>query len=161
MTGIVEGEPRFQQKPHTLGRQIGASELVRDDAKSPLQASVLVLNLSHVAVHVVNACRATCLVYRVIAEAIHIENCHFANFDFANWWELSLCWQEDESCSDFEFIRTVDFPVQVPQVVRLIDYDPLPLTTVRFDRRNLFARDDHRCRDVVCGLRRVNSVSIM
>lgn len=141
----------FSKKAHTHGRQIGASSLVRDDAKSPLQASVLVLNRSYVAVHVVNVRRAMCLVYRNIAEVIHIENGQFANYDFATWCELSLWWQEDESYSDCEFIRTVAFPVQVPRVVRLIEYDRLPRTTVRFNRRNLFARDDHRCQ--YCGLR--------
>ncbi len=39
----------------------------------------------------------------------------------------------------------------MPRVIRLLAYDRLPKQTVRFNRRNLFARDNNRCQ--YCGKR--------
>ena len=103
----------------------------------------------------VNVRRALCLVYRDIAEVIHVEEGRYANYDFDSWREVSLLRQEDRNGAEAdgvdEFIHTVSFAMQVPRVVRLTHYDRFPRTTVRFNRRNLFARDDHRCQ--YCGKR--------
>jgi len=37
----------------------------------------------------------------------------------------------------------------VPRIVRLTRFDRMPAQTVRFNRKNLFARDEHRCQ--YCG----------
>jgi 5-methylcytosine-specific restriction endonuclease McrA len=39
----------------------------------------------------------------------------------------------------------------VPRIVRLLGYDRMPKSTVKFNRRNLFARDENRCQ--YCGHR--------
>ena len=139
-------------KPRTpRSDRLAAADLSGCEGGQPLQASVLVLNRSYLAVHVVNVRRALCLLYRDIAEVIHIENGQFANYDFRTWCELSVLRWELERSEQDEFIRTVAFPLQVPRVVRLMRYDRMPQTSVRFNRRNLFARDDHRCQ--YCGKR--------
>ena len=46
---------------------------------------------------------------------------------------------------DDEFVRTVQFEIQVPRIIRLLTYDRFPRQKVKFNRRNLFARDGNRC----------------
>jgi 5-methylcytosine-specific restriction endonuclease McrA len=117
---------------------------------SALNASVLVLNRQYMAVHVVDVRRAFTLLLRELAEVIHIEDGQFANYDFESWREIS------ELRADFkepheDWIRSVSFEIQVPRVLRLLNYDSVPKQRVRLNRRNLFARDGNRCQ--YCGKR--------
>lgn len=114
----------------------------------PFGASVLVLNRCYLAVHVVGVRRAFGMLYRGLAEVIQVEDGHFANYDFASWLALSeLHASEDDPHSDW--VHSVRFQVQVPRVIRLATYDRVPRQTLRFNRRNLFARDNHSCQ--YCG----------
>ncbi len=113
-----------------------------------LNCSVLVLNRYYMAVRVVNVRRALTLLYRGCAEVITIEDNQYSNFDFDNWCEVSqLLALEKQSGEDY--LQAVNFEIQVPRIVRLTRYDKLPKCSVRFNRKNLFARDDHRCQ--YCG----------
>ncbi len=113
-----------------------------------LSANVLVLNRSYMAVHVVGVRRAFGLLYREMAEVVHVEDGYFANYDFESW--CIMCeLRVEERHDDEDWIRSVSFEVQVPRVIRLLDYDRIPRHTLRFNRRNLFARDKHRCQ--YCG----------
>jgi len=115
-----------------------------------LSASVLVLNRMYMAVHVINVRRAFSLLCRDLAEVIHLESGQYANYDFESWREVSeLRAQFKEPHEDW--IRAVNFEIQVPRVIRLLAYDRLPKQTVRFNRRNIFARDNNRCQ--YCGKR--------
>jgi 5-methylcytosine-specific restriction endonuclease McrA len=115
-----------------------------------LSASVLVLNRMYMAVHVINVRRAFSLLFRDLAEVVHLESGQYANYDFESWREVSeLRSQFKEPHEDW--IRSVNFEIQVPRVIRLLAYDRLPKQTVRFNRRNLFARDNNRCQ--YCGKR--------
>ncbi len=119
-------------------------------ASDALSASVLVLNRMYMAVHVINVRRAFSLLCRDLAEVIHLESGQYANYDFESWREVSeLRSQFKEPHEDW--IRAVNFEIQVPRVIRLLAYDRLPKQTVRFNRRNLFARDNNRCQ--YCGKR--------
>ncbi len=51
----------------------------------------------------------------------------------------------------FDWVRTVRFPIAVPRIIRLLGYDRLPRQDVKFNRRNIFARDTNRCQ--YCGRR--------
>jgi 5-methylcytosine-specific restriction endonuclease McrA len=119
-----------------------------------LSSSVLVLNRHYLAVHVLSVRRAFCLLYRDLAEVIHHENGHYGNYDFAGWCELSELWAV-EKVDEEDWIRAVNFEVRVPRVIRLLRYDRVPRQTLRFNRRNLFARDEHRCQ--YCGRNFPNS----
>jgi 5-methylcytosine-specific restriction endonuclease McrA len=113
-----------------------------------LSSSVLVLNRFYLAVHVVSVRRAFALLYREMAEVLDIEDGQYANYDFSAWLEISELRSEAKRPED-DWIRSVTFEVQVPRVIRLLRYDRVPRTSLRFNRRNLFARDGHRCQ--YCG----------
>ena len=117
-------------------------------ASDALSTSVLVLNRFYVAVHIINVRRAFALLCRDLAEVVHIEAGQYANYNFESWREISeLKAQFKEPHEDW--IRSVNFEVQVPRVVRLLGYDRLPKQVVRFNRRHIFARDNNRCQ--YCG----------
>lgn len=118
------------------------------DRKRGLTANVLVLNRLYMAVHVVGARRAFCLLYRELAEVIHMENGQFANYDFESW-QLSSEINADNKTAEQDWIRAVAFELQVPRIIRLLRYDRLPRYSLRFSRRNVFARDRHSCQ--YCG----------
>jgi 5-methylcytosine-specific restriction endonuclease McrA len=111
---------------------------------SGLASSVLVLNRMYLAVHVVHVRRAVCLVFRNLAEVVHIEDGRFSNHDFDSWLEISEL-NSLEKRPDQDWIRSINFELQAPRVIRLLSYDRLPKQSIRFSRRNIFARDGHRC----------------
>ena len=114
----------------------------------PLNASVLVLNRFYAAVHVINVRRAFCLLVRDLAEVIHFEAGQFANYNFESWREISELKAHVKGPSD-DWICAVNFEIRVPRVIRLLNYDRVPKQVIRFNRRNIFARDANRCQ--YCG----------
>ena len=119
---------------------------------SGLGASVLVLNRHYMAVHVVNVRRAFGLLINQLAEVIHIEDGSYCNYDFESWREISELRAEfDDKDPADDWIKSVNFEVCVPRVLRLLYYDRLPKQRVRLNRRNIFARDANRCQ--YCGKR--------
>lgn len=119
-----------------------------DTAGGALNSSVLVLNRQYMAVHVVDVRRAFGLLIRELAEVIHIEDGQYANYDFDSWREISELKSEFKEPHE-DWIRSVNFEIQVPRVLRLLYYDRVPKQRVRLNRRNLFARDGNRCQ--YCG----------
>ena len=115
---------------------------------SALNSSVLVLNRQYMAVHVVGVRRAFGLLINKMAEVIHIEDGQYCNYDFHSWQEVSELKSEFKQPSD-DWIRSVNFEVCVPRVLRLLYYDRLPKQRVRLNRRNIFARDANTCQ--YCG----------
>ncbi len=117
-------------------------------AAGALSSSVLVLNRFYMAVHVINVRRALGLLLRELAEVIHLEEGQYANYDFASWREISelrAAFKEPHE----DWIRGIDFELQVPRVIRLLFFDRIPRQTIRFNRRNIFARDGNQCQ--YCG----------
>ena len=119
-------------------------------AASGLNASVLVLNRQYMAVHVVGVRRAFGLLLNELAEVIHIEDGQYANYNFDSWREVSEL-KADFKKPEEDWVRSVNFEVCVPRVLRLLYYDRLPKQRVRLNRRNIFARDANRCQ--YCGKR--------
>lgn len=117
-------------------------------AGGSLSASVLVLNRFYMAVHVVNVRRALCLLFRELAEVIHLEEGQYANYNFESWLEISQLRAALKEPHE-DWIRGVNYEIQVPRVIRLLSYDRVPKQTLRFNRRNLFARDGNVCQ--YCG----------
>ncbi|RMF42410.1 MAG: HNH endonuclease [Planctomycetota bacterium] len=118
---------------------------------SALQCSVLVLNRYYMAIRIINVRRAMTLLYRGCAEVITIEDGNYANYDFDAWCELSQLLSLEKQPEE-DYLQAVGFEIQVPRIVRLTRFDRMPKTTVRFNRKNLFARDDHQCQ--YCGEKR-------
>ena len=115
---------------------------------SALDCSVLVLNRFYMAVRVVDVRRAMTLLYRGCAEVITIEDDQYCNYDFESWCELSELKSLEKQDGE-DYLRTPTRELQVPRIVRLVLFDRLPKSTVRFNRKTLFARDGYRCQ--YCG----------
>lgn len=113
-----------------------------------LDAKVLVLNRLYMAVRVINARRAFCLLTKSLAEVIHVDDGQYIGYDFASWTEIAALQQEFER-EKHDWVRTVRFDIAVPKVIRLLGYDRMPDQRVKLNRRNLFARDRNRCQ--YCG----------
>ena len=122
--------------------------MIQTETSSGLLSSVLVLNRFYSAVHVVNVRRAFGLLYRELAEVLDVEDGQYANYDFTAWLEISEL-RADEKRPGDDWLRSVSFEVQVPRVIRLLRYDRVPQHSLRFNRRNVFARDGHQCQ--YCG----------
>src|SRR5437868_4301669 len=114
-----------------------------------LDASVLVLNKLFMAVHIISVRRAFCLLCKDLAEVVNQEDGQFATYDFATWRELSEFRARNFREEDDDWVRTVNSQIQVPRVIRLLSYEKLPKQTVKFNRRNIFARDNNQCQ--YCG----------
>ncbi|WP_020468984.1 HNH endonuclease [Zavarzinella formosa] len=117
---------------------------------SPLEASVLVLNKMFMAVHVVSVKRAFCLLFKDLAEVVVMEDGQYMTYDFATWREVSEFKAKNfQRAEDDDWVRGASFEIQAPRVIRLLDYDRVPKQTVKFNRRNIFARDGNQCQ--YCG----------
>lgn len=141
-------------------------------ATSPIEhlnSKVLVLNRLYVAVRVVSARRAFCLLMRDIAEVIDVQNAsaapaanagatantdiadvgdQYLTYDFATWASIAALQPRFEKAR-YDWVRTPRLEIPVPRIIRLLGYDRLPEQTVKLNRRNLFARDRNTCQ--YCG----------
>src|SRR5262249_36880440 len=113
-----------------------------------LNSNVLVLNRDYMALRVVNVKRALCLLFKQLAEVVHIEDGEYLSYDFTDWCELSQLKKAFEPHSH-EWLKCVRFDIAIPRIVRLTLYDRLPRQEVKFNRRNIYARDGNRCQ--YCG----------
>lgn len=120
--------------------------MVSLSSTSALHSSVLALNRHYAALQVITARRAFCLLCKGYAEVINVEEGAYVTYDFENW--LSICAlraEMGEHRGEEDWVQSVNFRVQVPRIVRMLEYDRLPRMTVKFTRRNVFLRDRHRC----------------
>lgn len=113
-----------------------------------LNADVLVLNRLWMAIRVIDARRAFSLLFRDLAEVIHVEDGSFAGHDFESWSDMSGA-ELRFKAQQYEWINTVRLTLAVPKVIRLLGYDRLPRQDVKLNRRNIFARDHNTCQ--YCG----------
>ncbi len=120
-----------------------------------LNASVLVLNRNYTAIHVVGVRRAFRLLCSERAEVVTQQGEEWNTYDFDSWVELSQARHLFAEDDDGDWIRTVKLEIRVPRIVRLLLFDRLPRQTVKFNRRNIFARDGSRCQ--YCGRRFASS----
>jgi 5-methylcytosine-specific restriction endonuclease McrA len=124
---------------------------MQSSASTPLDASVLVLNKLFLAIHIISVRRAFCLLCKDLAEVVSLEDGQFTTYDFRTWRELSEYRARHFRQEDDDWIRTINSEIQVPRVIRLMAYDRLPRQGVKFNRRNIFARDNNQCQ--YCGKR--------
>lgn len=115
-----------------------------------LSCSVLVLNKHYMAIRIISAKRAFSLLFRDIAEVISLEKDNYANYDFQSWCDVSHFKRQFEP-DGHDWVATVNFHIAVPRIIRLLFYDRLPRSEVKFNRRNIFARDHNSCQ--YCGKR--------
>ena len=131
--------------------EAGQTEAIRRGPTSPLHLSVLVLNRNFAPVHVISAQRAFCLLWKDLAEIVHVEDGQFLTYDFTGWREESdlkyTLLTPKERTGDW--VRGVSFHIEVPRIIRLRTYDRMPRNVVKFNRRNVFLRDGFQCQ--YCG----------
>ncbi|MGD9109412.1 MAG: HNH endonuclease [Phycisphaerales bacterium] len=113
-----------------------------------LSCSVLVLNKHYMAIRIISAKRAFSLLFRDIAEVISLEKDNYANYDFQSWCDVSRFKRQFEP-DGHDWVATINFHIAVPRIIRLLFYDRLPRSEVKFNRRNIFARDHNSCQ--YCG----------
>jgi len=115
-----------------------------------LNANVLMLNKHYAAIRIISARRAFSLLYRQIAEVVSIENDQYLSYDFDSWREVSE-FRSKYQRAGHDWIRCVRFEIAVPWIIRLTLYDRFPQQRVKFNRRNIYARDRNHCQ--YCGKR--------
>lgn len=117
---------------------------------------MLLLNAHYAALRVVSVRRAFTLLFkrdtahRPVAEVVHVEDGRYISYNFDDWTELSAFKKEFEP-TEHDWIRTVRFDLVVPRIIRVLTFAKLPKQGVKFNRRNLFARDESMCQ--YCGKR--------
>lgn len=110
---------------------------------------VLALNKSWVPIQVYSLEKAlskVCGSYKngqAKAEIIDHTN-HYTPVYWSDWTKLKLAVGESG-------MRSVSREVRIPEVIRLLRYDKLPLNKVHYNRKTLFARDNRTC--MYCGCR--------
>jgi len=122
--------------------------------KSGLDCNVLVLNRHYMPIRIVGARRAFSLLFRELAEVVSFERGEYSNYNFQSWCEASQFRRHFEP-DGHDWVSTVNFYIAVPRIIRLLFYDRLPRSEVKFNRRNIFARDKNRCQ--YCGKRQRTS----
>ena len=118
--------------------------------QSGLGCNVLVLNKHYMAIRIVGAKRAFSLLFRDLAEVVSLEEGRYSNYDFQSWCEVSQL-RRDFEPDGHDWVSTVNFHIAVPRIIRLLFFDRLPRSEVKFNRRNIFARDKNMCQ--YCGNR--------
>ena len=121
------------------------------NATAAIESNVLVLNRLYMAMHVVNVRRAFRLLFKSYAEVISLEEDRYSSYSFESWVELSRLRDEWKSDPNEDWVRAVSLDIRVPRIIRLLTYDRVPQRGVRFNRRNIYARDGSRCQ--YCGKR--------
>jgi 5-methylcytosine-specific restriction endonuclease McrA len=146
--GLRTANPRSSKAPQArrTSEHVQSGQAVV--ASNPLQSSVLVLNRFYLAVHVINVRRAFGLLCRDLAEVVHFDEGRFSSYSFNAWREFSELRMETKQPNE-DWIRSVNFEIQVPRVVRLLLFDRLPKQQIHLNRRNVLARDGHICQ--YCG----------
>lgn len=119
-----------------------------------LDCRVLVLNKHYMAVRVIGVRRAFSLLFKDVAEVISCEEGNYSNYDFESWQQISEL-KRNFNSEAHDWISTVNFDIAVPRIIRLLFYDRLPRRPVKFNRRNIYARDCNMCQ--YCGKRHPSS----
>lgn len=110
---------------------------------------MLVLNRFYMAIHVASVRRAFTLLAKRAAEVVAVDQNKYLTYNFEGWLELSRLKDRFER-DPAAWVSTVSLRILVPRVIRLAACDRIAVPRVRFNRRNLYARDANRCQ--YCGL---------
>lgn len=83
-----------------------------------------------------------------IAEVINVEEGRYVSYDFDDWIELSQFRKTFEPMAH-DWVRTVRIDLVVPRIIRVLSFAKMPRGDVKFNRRNIYARDNNLCQ--YCG----------
>ena len=125
-------------------------------AHCSLSGSVLLLNAHYAALRVISVRRAFVMLFKralddtPLAEVVNVEDGRYTTYDFDSWAELSAFRSEFQP-DEHDWVRTVRQSIAVPRIIRVLSYTRIPRQQVKFNRRNIFARDGNTCQ--YCGRR--------
>lgn len=103
-----------------------------------MSADVLVLNRSFYAIQITNWQRALSLVYLDHARVIDEE---YRTYSFSDWQALSNLIDHYPA----GYIHTPSFRIAIPEVIALRMYDRIPVSEIKFTRRNIYEHYNYRC----------------
>lgn len=103
-----------------------------------MSADVLVLNRSFYAIHITNWRRALSLVYIDHARVVDDE---YRTYNFSDWQELSQMIENHPS----GFVYTPTLKIAIPEVIALRIYDQMPISEIKFTRRNIYEHYGYHC----------------
>lgn len=103
---------------------------------------VLVLNRNWQAINIVGVRRAFSLLWQDHARVINTLEGDFTPLDAADWLAYS---QTVAASPQHQFIRTIRLKILIPKVLLLREFDRLPIAEIKFNRENVFIRDDFTC----------------
>jgi 5-methylcytosine-specific restriction endonuclease McrA len=103
---------------------------------------VLVLNRNWQAVNIVGVRRAFSLLCQDHARVLNTRDGDFAPMEAADWIGYS---ESTGPHPEHEVIHTVRIQILIPKVLLLRTYDRLPVSEVKFNRENIFIRDNYTC----------------
>jgi len=109
-----------------------------------LTNGVLVLNRNWMAIHVCSVQRAISLLVQDLAQVVADD---YQTHTFDSWREVSQHVEQNGQ----RFIHSTSFRMAVPEVIILTRFHRIPPRTVKFNRRNIYIRDNHTCQ--YCGAR--------
>ena len=104
---------------------------------------VLVLNRNWMAIHVCSLQRAMSLLVQDLAQVVTEE---YETYNFHSWRELSAHVEQEGN----QFIHSPNFRLIVPEVIILTRFHKAPPRTVKFNRRNIYLRDNFTCQYCGC-----------
>lgn len=117
---------------------------------SIMSSKVLKLNKSYVPIEIVTVREAFEMLYSDRAEVVSVEEGSYVSYDFDSWAEISeLKHQLDEFEDVDDVIFTAFLTLQVPRVVRSLNFNKPLQHKVRLSRKNIYLRDNNTCQ--YCG----------
>ena len=118
-----------------------------------LSANVLVLNKYYQAIRVINVRRLLAALPRDGRGRPHRDRRHgqeqVAELQLRRAGRSCRQLKAEFEPDGYDWIHTVRFQIAVPRIIRLLGYDKLPRQDVKFNRRNIYARDGNKCQ--YCG----------
>ena len=112
------------------------------------------LNAHYAALRIINARRAFSLLFKrdhynqPMAEVVSVEDGRYVSYNFEDWCELSEFQQQFEP-AEHDWVRTIKLDIAVPRIIRVLRFNRLPQHNVKFNRRNIYGRDQNQCQ--YCG----------
>lgn len=103
-----------------------------------MSADVLVLNRNFYAIHITNWRRAFSLLYLDHARVVDQD---YRTYDFSDWKEMSKLIENHPA----GYVHTPTFKIAIPEVISLRIYDKLPVSDIKFTRRNIYEHYGYLC----------------
>jgi 5-methylcytosine-specific restriction endonuclease McrA len=103
-----------------------------------MTADVLVLNKQFYAIQITSWRRALTLLY---LDHAHVVDEEYRTYAFEDWRSLSA----ELKAHPAGFVTTPTFRIAIPEVIALRAYDKLPVSEVKFTRRNIYEHYAYRC----------------